>query len=93
MKEKKRVHAFISGRVQGVGYRYFAHRVADSLGVVGEVKNLRDGRVEVIAEGEKAVLEHFLDSLRQGPAFAYVASVEADWSEATGKYRDFSITY
>ncbi len=66
----------VEGSVQGVGYRYFVMREAGTLGVAGFVRNLPDGRVEVIGEGEDAALAAFEDRLRQGPSFARVASVE-----------------
>ncbi len=68
----------IRGRVQGVGYRYFASREAESLGVAGFARNLPDGGVEVIAEGAEDVLAAFEARLREGPAFAAVASVERE---------------
>ena len=64
------------GRVQGVGYRYFVSREAESLDVAGFVRNLPDGSVEVIAEATEEALATFEDRLREGPAFAAVASVE-----------------
>ncbi len=67
----------ISGRVQGVGYRYFAERSAHETGVTGWARNLDDGRVEVHANGTKAQLEDFEGRLRMGPRFADVRSVEA----------------
>jgi acylphosphatase len=66
----------ISGRVQGVGYRYFAERSAHQAGVTGWAKNLDDGRVEVHANGTPAQLEDFEARLRLGPRFADVRSVE-----------------
>jgi acylphosphatase len=62
--------------VQGVGYRYYVRQRAERLGVAGFARNLTDGAVEVIAEGEPAALEAFEDALRQGPSFAQVANVE-----------------
>ena len=67
---------FVSGRVQGVGYRYFALREAESLGIAGFARNLPDGRVEVIAEGADEPVRRFEARLREGPAFATVTSVE-----------------
>lgn len=67
---------FISGRVQGVGYRYFAKRSAREVGVTGWAANLDDGRVEVHANGKPAQLEDFEARLRQGPHFSDVRSVE-----------------
>lgn len=66
----------VSGRVQGVGYRYFAMRAADTLGITGFVRNLVDGRVEVVGEGPEEVLAEFEEKLRQGPAFAAVDAVD-----------------
>ena len=66
----------VSGRVQGVGFRYFAMRAAEALGVAGFVRNLADGRVEVVAEAAEEVLAEFEDRLRQGPAFAAVEGVD-----------------
>jgi acylphosphatase len=68
----------VSGRVQGVGYRYFVLRHADALGVSGFARNRADGAVEVVAEGEDAVLATFEARLREGPAFAEVANVERE---------------
>ena len=67
----------ISGRVQGVGYRYFAERSAHEVGVTGWARNLDDGRVEVQANGTAKQLEDFEGRLRMGPRFADVRSVES----------------
>ena len=66
----------VSGRVQGVGYRYFALREAEALGIAGFARNLPDGRVEVTAEGADEAMGRFEARLREGPAFATVTSVE-----------------
>jgi acylphosphatase len=66
----------VSGRVQGVGFRYFARQSAARLGVAGFARNLADGSVEVIAEGEAPSLAAFEDALRQGPSFAEVRDLE-----------------
>jgi acylphosphatase len=66
----------VSGRVQGVGYRYFVMRVAKQLGVAGFVRNLPDGRVEVVAEGSEAALAELEAQLRAGPSFASVEGVD-----------------
>jgi len=67
----------ISGRVQGVGYRYFAERAARETGVTGWARNLDDGRVEVHANGTAAQLDDFEGRLRTGPRFADVRAVES----------------
>ena len=74
----------VQGRVQGVGYRYFILRQADALGVSGFARNLADGAVEVLAEGTGAALADFEARLREGPAFAEVASVEREASSDRG---------
>ena len=66
----------VSGRVQGVGYRYYALREAEALGVSGYARNLPDGRVEVVAEASEESLAQLEERLRQGPSFARVHSLE-----------------
>lgn len=66
----------VRGRVQGVGFRYFARQRADRLGIAGFARNLPDGSVEVIAEGEAEALAAFEDTLHEGPSFADVEGVE-----------------
>ena len=90
---KKRVHVFYSGRVQGVGFRMSAEDAARPLGVVGWVKNLSDGRVEVVAEGDERTLKKFLDVIRAGPMKNFIQQVEASWADATGEFREFEIRY
>ena len=88
-----RVHVFVSGRVQGVAYRYFVERRAAEIPVTGWVRNLRDGRVEIMAEGEKADLESFLGFLRQGPRMANVDDLDILWEDYRGEYKDFRIEF
>jgi acylphosphatase len=76
----------VQGRVQGVGYRYFALREAQGLGVNGFARNLPDGRVEVIAEAGEETLRAFESRLREGPAFAAVAGLEKEPIEARGDH-------
>ena len=85
----KRVQAQISGRVQGVGYRYYAAHVAGQLGVVGTVRNTLDG-VEAVAEAEEESLHEFLKALRHGPHAAEVTAVATAWDEPTGEFSDFA---
>lgn len=66
----------IRGRVQGVGYRYFVLREADSLGVSGFARNLPDGRVEIVGEATDGILGEFEARLAEGPAFAHVEGVD-----------------
>ncbi len=85
----KRVQAQISGRVQGVGYRYYAAHVAGQLGVVGVVRNTLDG-VEAVAEAEEESLHEFLRALRHGPHAAEVTAVATAWDEPTGEFEGFA---
>jgi acylphosphatase len=85
------VRAEVRGRVQGVGFRWFALRRAGEHGVRGYVRNLGDGSVEVVAEGEREALERFLDDLRAGPQGARVDDVDLHWSEGPGLHRGFGI--
>lgn len=84
-------HYRVSGEVQGVGYRFFAQRVAAQHQVVGYVRNLADGRVEVYAEGTPEAVEGFKQDLAAGPQFAHVAQVEEISVEPTGQYPAFRI--
>jgi acylphosphatase len=90
---KKRVHVFYSGTVQGVGFRAMAEEAASRLAVVGWIKNLRDGRVELIAEAEEPALEAFLEALRTGPMRNFIRQVDISWSDALDSFDDFSIRY
>ena len=85
----KRLHAVVQGRVQGVGFRYFVIEEANRLHLVGLCRNLRNGDVEVIAEGEHGALEAFLVALQNGPRMAHVENVHAVWEPATGEFRMF----
>jgi acylphosphatase len=81
----------ISGTVQGVGYRFFAERVANQLGLRGYVKNLWDGRVEAYAIGDAAALEEFKRQLAQGPRGARVRDIEESEQPIESRYRSFVI--
>jgi acylphosphatase len=87
----KRVHAFASGRVQGVGYREFAQREARALAVVGSAENLPDGRVEIIVEGPKDKVKELLLKLARGPRAAQVADLEQKDEPPEGLMKDFVI--
>lgn len=81
----------VYGRVQGVGYRYFARGQAEKLGLTGYVRNLPDGKtVEVVAEGERDKLEEFIRQLEAGPRLARVERVETAWSEYSGDFSGFT---
>jgi acylphosphatase len=82
----------ISGRVQGVGFRWFAQTAAEHEGVHGWVRNLPDGRVEVQAEGDAEAVERFERALRHGPRGARVDEVDVDALTPTGRDTGFSVT-
>ena len=75
------VHFLVKGRVQGVGYRFFAQDEADRLRLSGWVRNLPTGEVEVVASGPEENLRRLIDRLRKGPTLSRVTGVEVDWSE------------
>jgi acylphosphatase len=79
--------------VQGVGFRYFAIRAARDLGLTGEVRNLRDGSVEAIAEGEAGAIDQFRKRLERGPDSSNVTAVDEIPIEMSGKYRGFDVAY
>lgn len=86
----ERLSALVSGRVQGVGYRAFARRVARDLKLAGYAENLADGRVEIVAEGPRSELEAFAHQLKRGPAHAEVSGVELAWGASSG-LKDFYV--
>lgn len=90
MAEPLRLHAFVRGRVQGVGYRWHATKEARRLALTGEVRNLSDGRVEILAEGRPADLEALLRWARQGSPSSHVESVEFVYEPATNEFADFA---
>lgn len=89
---KKRLHALFSGNVQGVGFRFTAERMARRYSVAGYVRNLSNGKVELVAEGEKKSVQEFFGAIRE--AFqSYVDGVETRWARATGEFKDFGIRF
>lgn len=80
----KRLHATVTGRVQGVGFRYFVQKAANELGLTGWTRNLPDGSVEVEAEGTAEALESFRQKLWAGPALSRVDDVRDSLSDAQG---------
>jgi len=90
-KERARLHAIIEGRVQGVGFRMFVKDNASSLRVDGWVRNLRDGTVEVVAEGDREKLGKLLNALHRGPAASRVTQVNPEWKNPTGQPEGFRV--
>lgn len=89
--DRVRVHALISGLVQGVWYRQSTFEKAAELGVYGWVRNLPDGRVEFLAEGPKPALEALIAWAHEGPPLARVERVESHWESHTGDFNTFRV--
>jgi acylphosphatase len=86
-----RVILVITGRVQGVGFRWYVLQAARALGLSGEVRNRTDGAVVVEAEGAREVLERLLETAREGPVMAMVTQMDVSWTEGAAQFRDFRI--
>ncbi len=89
---KKQIRVYYTGRVQGVGFRFTAEDIARDLGVLGWVKNLPNGKVEVVAEAEEEVLGDFLARISQYLS-RYIYDLDVDWLAATGEIKDFTIKF
>ncbi|MBW1810049.1 MAG: acylphosphatase [Deltaproteobacteria bacterium] len=92
-QKKSRVHAIISGRVQGVAYRWYTRDAATELGINGLVRNLANGSVELVAEGLEGSLKKLIDWCHKGPSMASVTAVETKWEESRNEFNDFSIRH
>ena len=88
-----RAHIFVSGRVQGVLFRDGTRRQAKKLGITGWVKNLGDGRVEAVFEGEKVKVEQIVNWAKRGPILSKVENLEIAWEEHKGEFSSFEIKY
>lgn len=88
----KRVEVFYSGRVQGVGFRFTAESLAIDLGIYGWVKNLSDGRVQLVAEGAEDAIKEFLEKIKQEFSH-YIRDCAIQWHEASGEFNDFQINF
>jgi len=88
---RQRLTILYSGPVQGVGFRYTVKQVARGFEVIGTVRNLPDGGVEVVAEGERLELEAFREAIRESGLGGLVRQEAPFWSEASGGFRGFEI--
>ena len=86
-----RARILVSGRVQGVFYRANARERAQELGIAGYVKNLDDGSVEILAEGDEEKISKLIEWCKKGPRLAKVQNVEAVYDKATGEFSFFEI--
>jgi acylphosphatase len=88
-----RAKLLVTGKVQGVGYRAFAARVASQRNLRGGVRNIDDGRVELEVEGPKVRILDLIEELKIGPPASRVAAVEVEWSPSIGRFVDFNVWY
>lgn len=89
--KRSRMHIFYSGHVQGVGFRYTVKSVATGFEVAGTVRNLLDGRVELIAEGAREELEAFQTAIRDAGLGRLIRNEDVNWGDAAGDFRGFEI--
>ena len=90
---KVRTHVYVSGRVQGVLFRSETQDEARRQDVTGWVRNLADGRVEAVFEGEKDKVEALVEFCRRGPPGARVSKVDVTWEDYTGQFRSFAMRF
>lgn len=89
---KKRVHIYYEGRIQGIGFRFTAEYIAQQLNVTGWVKNLPDGRVELIAEGKVDSLQE-LSARIKARMRPYISDELVEWEEYKGEFKDFGLRF
>jgi acylphosphatase len=89
----RRLRITVSGWVQGVFFRHNTKRKADELGVMGTVRNLRDGSVEIVAEGDEDAIKRLVEWSKVGPPSARVKGIDITWEEVTREFKDFRIIY
>ena len=88
---RTRMSVIYSGRVQGVGFRYTTKTVAMGFDVTGTIRNLSDGRVEMLAEGDREELEQFRQAIRDSGLEGFIRDEQVAWPSATGEFRGFEI--
>lgn len=86
-------HVYVTGRVQGVNFRYYTRQQAFELGVSGWVRNVRDGRVEALFQGDEEQVRKILNWCERGPPSARVVDIEIDWQELSETLSDFEIRF
>ena len=89
--KKVRAHLLVSGRVQGVAFRYHTQDIAQSLEIKGWVRNCWDGKVEMVMEGEEEKVKKLISWCYQGPGNAIVEKVDIEWEKYRGEFKTFSI--
>jgi len=86
-------HIFAHGRVQGVNFRHYVHRRSTNLGLKGYVRNLHDGRVEILAQGPQEDVQKLVDYVRGSPGLSYVVKVDINWEEPLHGLSGFRIEF
>ena len=89
----KSVHIIVRGRVQGVGFRYFTKQRADAYNLIGFVRNLIDGNVEVVAKGPQKSLDNLIIDLKSGPPGSVVSACVVNWRPAIDRVQGFTIKF
>ena len=89
----ERCHIFVKGKVQQVGFRFYAREIASETKITGWVKNLPDGRVEIVAEGEDAQIQDFLQKLNEGYLGRNISEILKNTETHTGEFTSFSIAF
>jgi acylphosphatase len=89
--ETQRVHIFVEGRVQGVGFRYFTLEIANRFEITGWVRNTHNQEVEITAEGSREKLDQFINIIRRGPNAGFVKHLRIQWQSTTGEFKRFSV--
>ncbi len=89
---KKQIHIVYTGRVQGVGFRYTTEEIANNLGILGWVKNLRNGQVEVVAQGEEEILNTFLQEIKDHFS-GYIKNIDIQYEEIIEVFSEFIIKF
>lgn len=88
-----RARVFYTGRVQGVGFRHTAEQIALASLLTGWVKNLPDGRVELVCEGSKSVIDTYLADIKSGQLGPFIKKVDVRWELPTGEFTDFTVEF
>jgi len=91
--ERRRVKVYYTGYVQGVGFRWYCQKIAKKLGLVGWVKNLSDGNVEILVEGEDSTIKDFLSQLKSGYLGRNISNIEIFEEKYSGEFNDFDIKF
>jgi len=87
------IHAFASGRVQGVNFRYYTYRKATQLNLKGYARNLDDGRVEILAQGSRDDLDRLIEFIKSNPGLSFITDLKIGWEETKTELSEFCIGY